>query len=194
MINSAIVWRIPDDVWIQVLTPAREDLIARTFESLRGAPRAILHFYNATSPLFRNETAAGHWLDVAIDGPGAGVGAVVEVYCSGSLGQPGGLVATGQIGVSTGYGAGVPGSWHVGLGDLPAVDVRVRPAHGGGTIVRAGVAADQVLHVPLAATRSPSTVTPLTGTVTVQEHRRAIARQGLRHQLVHLTQFRAARL
>ena len=45
--------RIPDDVWIQVLTPAREDLIARTFESLRGAPRAILHFYNATSPLFR---------------------------------------------------------------------------------------------------------------------------------------------
>jgi 2-isopropylmalate synthase len=45
--------RIPDDVWIQVLTQAREDLIARTFESLRGAPRAILHFYNATSPLFR---------------------------------------------------------------------------------------------------------------------------------------------
>jgi 2-isopropylmalate synthase len=45
--------RIPDDVWIQVLTPARDDLIARTFESLRGAPRAILHFYNATSPLFR---------------------------------------------------------------------------------------------------------------------------------------------
>jgi 2-isopropylmalate synthase len=44
---------IPDDVTIQVLTPAREDLIARTFESLRGARRAILHFYNATSPLFR---------------------------------------------------------------------------------------------------------------------------------------------
>jgi len=44
---------IPDDVVIQVLTPAREDLIARTFESLRGAPRAKVHFYNATSPLFR---------------------------------------------------------------------------------------------------------------------------------------------
>jgi len=44
---------IPDDVRIQVLAPAREDLIARTFESLRGAPRATLHFYNATSPLFR---------------------------------------------------------------------------------------------------------------------------------------------
>jgi 2-isopropylmalate synthase len=45
--------RIPDDVTIQVLTPAREDLIARTFEAVRGAKRATMHFYNATSPLFR---------------------------------------------------------------------------------------------------------------------------------------------
>jgi 2-isopropylmalate synthase len=44
---------IPDDVTIQVLTQAREDLIKRTFESLRGAKRAIVHLYNATSPLFR---------------------------------------------------------------------------------------------------------------------------------------------
>ncbi|RYG75314.1 2-isopropylmalate synthase, partial [bacterium] len=44
---------IPGDVTIQVLTQARPDLIRRTFESLRGAPRAILHFYNATAPLFR---------------------------------------------------------------------------------------------------------------------------------------------
>src|SRR4051794_5986326 len=44
---------IPDDVRIQVLTPARADLIARTLESLRGARRATVHLYNATSPLFR---------------------------------------------------------------------------------------------------------------------------------------------
>ena len=44
---------IPDDVTIQVLTQARPDLIRRTFDSLRGAPRAIVHFYNATAPLFR---------------------------------------------------------------------------------------------------------------------------------------------
>jgi len=44
---------IPDDVTIQVLTQAREDLIARSFESLRGVRRAIVHFYHATSPLFR---------------------------------------------------------------------------------------------------------------------------------------------
>ncbi|HGU9819427.1 TPA: 2-isopropylmalate synthase [Enterobacter chuandaensis] len=45
--------RIPDDVTIQVLTQAREDLIRRTFESLRGAKQATVHLYNATAPLFR---------------------------------------------------------------------------------------------------------------------------------------------
>ena len=44
---------IPDDVTIQVLTPARPELIRRTFESLRGARRAVLHYYNATAPVFR---------------------------------------------------------------------------------------------------------------------------------------------
>lgn len=44
---------IPDDVQIQVLTQARPELIKRTFEALRGAPRAIMHFYNATAESFR---------------------------------------------------------------------------------------------------------------------------------------------
>jgi len=44
---------IPPDVTIQVLTPARPELIRRTFEALRGAPRAVLHYYNATAPVFR---------------------------------------------------------------------------------------------------------------------------------------------
>jgi 2-isopropylmalate synthase len=44
---------VPDDVTIQVLTPARPELIRRTFESLKGAKRAILHYYNATAPVFR---------------------------------------------------------------------------------------------------------------------------------------------
>lgn len=44
---------VPDDTTIQVLTQAREDLIARTFESLQGAKKAIVHVYNATSPAFR---------------------------------------------------------------------------------------------------------------------------------------------
>lgn len=45
--------RIPNDVTIQVLVQARKELIARTFEALRGAPRAIVHLYNSTSTLQR---------------------------------------------------------------------------------------------------------------------------------------------
>ncbi len=45
--------RVPEDVTISVLTQAREDLIARTAESLIGAHRATIHMYNATSELFR---------------------------------------------------------------------------------------------------------------------------------------------
>ena len=44
---------IPDDVWIQVLVQCRPELIERTYEALRGAPRAIVHFYNSTSVLQR---------------------------------------------------------------------------------------------------------------------------------------------
>ena len=45
--------RIPDDVTIQVLVQAREDLIVRTVESLVGAKRVIIHVYNSTSPAQR---------------------------------------------------------------------------------------------------------------------------------------------
>ena len=45
--------RIPEDVTIQVLTPSRRDLIEASFASLRGVPRAIVHLYNAVSPLWR---------------------------------------------------------------------------------------------------------------------------------------------
>ena len=44
---------IPDDVTIQVLVQARDELITRTFESLYGAKKAIVHLYNSTSPLQR---------------------------------------------------------------------------------------------------------------------------------------------
>ncbi|MEI6590819.1 MAG: 2-isopropylmalate synthase [Actinomycetes bacterium] len=54
---------IPDDVTIQVLTQARDHLIERTYESIRGAKQAIVHFYNSTSVLQRrvvfNQDRAG---------------------------------------------------------------------------------------------------------------------------------------
>jgi 2-isopropylmalate synthase len=45
--------RIPDDVLVQVLTQSRQDLITTSFESLEGARAAIVHLYNAVSPLWR---------------------------------------------------------------------------------------------------------------------------------------------
>ena len=48
--------RIPADVTLQVLVQAREHLIRRTFESLQGVPKAIVHLYNSTSPLQRRVT------------------------------------------------------------------------------------------------------------------------------------------
>ncbi len=47
---------IPDDVWVQVLTQSRDHLIQKTFESLKGAKRAIVHLYNSTSEQQRRIT------------------------------------------------------------------------------------------------------------------------------------------
>jgi 2-isopropylmalate synthase len=44
---------IPDDVWLQVLSPCREELIRRTVDSLKGAKKALLHLYLATSECFQ---------------------------------------------------------------------------------------------------------------------------------------------
>lgn len=46
---------VPADVTIEVITQARESLIRRTFEALRGARRAIVHLYNATAPVWRRD-------------------------------------------------------------------------------------------------------------------------------------------
>ncbi|MFI1205835.1 2-isopropylmalate synthase [Streptomyces sp. BHT-5-2] len=62
---------IPDDVTISVLTQAREELIERTVESLRGAPRATVHLYNATAPTFRRVVFRGskeQVKQIAVDG------------------------------------------------------------------------------------------------------------------------------
>src|SRR5580692_5082796 len=62
---------VPDDVTIQVLTQARPELIARTYESLKGARRAIMHVYNSTSVaqrrvVFRTDRAG--ITDIAVRG------------------------------------------------------------------------------------------------------------------------------
>ena len=62
---------IPDDVTIQVLTQAREALITRTYESIAGAKRAIVHLYNSTSVLQREvvfRTDRQGIIDIALEG------------------------------------------------------------------------------------------------------------------------------
>jgi 2-isopropylmalate synthase len=62
---------IPDDVVIQVLTQAREPLIERTYESIRGAKQAIVHLYNSTSTLQRRvvfNTDEDGIVDIALQG------------------------------------------------------------------------------------------------------------------------------
>src|ERR1700685_2729846 len=65
---------VPDDVTIQVLTQARPELIARTYESLKGARRAVVHVYNSTSAaqrraVFRLDRAG--IIDIAVRGAAA---------------------------------------------------------------------------------------------------------------------------
>ena len=62
---------IPDDVTIQVLTQARKELIERTYESLRGAKKAIVHVYNSTSTVQREQVfkkSKDEIKQIAVDG------------------------------------------------------------------------------------------------------------------------------
>ena len=63
--------KVPEDVTIQVLTQARPELIQRTFESLKGARRAILHLYNSTSVVQREKvfkTDKAGIVEIAVEG------------------------------------------------------------------------------------------------------------------------------
>jgi 2-isopropylmalate synthase len=63
--------RIPDDVFVQVLTQSREELIRTSFDSLRGAKQAVVHLYNAVSPAWRKivfQMTEAEVRDVAIMG------------------------------------------------------------------------------------------------------------------------------
>ena len=68
---------IPDDVEIQVLVQCREELIERTYESLVGARRAIVHFYNSTSELQRRVV-------FGLDRPGSSTSPSTRPGCAAS--------------------------------------------------------------------------------------------------------------
>ena len=79
--------RAPDDVWLQVLVQAREDLIERTVESLAGAKKAIIHLYNSTSPAQRRVVfgkSKEEIIEVAVRGATVDQGAVAAAQGHGS--------------------------------------------------------------------------------------------------------------
>lgn len=99
------------------------------------------------SLLLRNETEAGNWLQVAVQGGKGvnrmGIGAVVRIYPAGKLGQGAALLGAREISVGYGYGSGQEAIAHFGLGKLDQCDLEVLLPHGKGRLERKGVQANQ---------------------------------------------------
>jgi hypothetical protein len=94
------------------------------------------------SLMFINETDSGHWLEVSIEGPGRGVGAVVFLTDSG-----GKLIGHQEISTGAGYSSGNSATAHFGLGDLTSATASISLPDG--SIVDLGeVEADQHLRWP----------------------------------------------
>jgi enediyne biosynthesis protein E4 len=107
------------------------------------------------SLLYRNVSRAGNFLQVAVR-PAAGtnaigIGARIEVYEPGRLGEPAALLGRSEIATGYGYSSGQEAVAHCGLADREQVDVRIVLPHGGSVIERAGVAANQRLLISGAA-------------------------------------------
>src|SRR5262245_32402484 len=81
------------------------------------------------SLLLKNETAGGHWLQIAIQPPAGvnphGIGARILVYPAGKLGDASQLVACREVAVGFGYASGQEAITHIGLGTLERCDVEI---------------------------------------------------------------------
>ena len=76
-----------------------------------------------------------------------GIGARVNVYAAGKLGEAAALLGCREIATGYGYASGQPAYAHFGLGKAEKVDVEVILPHGKGKLTRKGVKANQVLKV-----------------------------------------------
>ena len=101
------------------------------------------------SPLFRNVSASGHWIEVSVDHTlGGGPGTRVWVYESGGAGDVSRLLGMREITVSQGYSAGNEPVAHFGLGEVTEVDVVVAPPLDVAPIVVTGLGVDQHVRLP----------------------------------------------
>jgi hypothetical protein len=101
--------------------------------------------------LLRNETKGGNWLRVQVEGAKGvnhmGIGARVNIYTAGTLGEAAALLGCREIATGYGYASGQPAYAHFGLGKAEKVDVEVILPHGKGKLTHKGVGANQVLKV-----------------------------------------------
>jgi hypothetical protein len=100
------------------------------------------------SLLLKNESPGGHWLDVRVEGSKGvnrmGIGAVVNVYSAGKLGQREALLGSREIAIGYGFCSGQEAIAHFGLGETTRVDLEVILPHGKGRLTRTDVKADQL--------------------------------------------------
>lgn len=107
-----------DQYWVTAPTAdidrdGRLDLLAVEWEP--GLPSIV----------FINQAEGGHWLEVSVDDDYLGVGARVEVYAEGGIGDPAALLGSREITATVGYTSGVEAVAHFGLGDQEIVDLVV---------------------------------------------------------------------
>jgi hypothetical protein len=99
------------------------------------------------SLLLRNETPGGHWLDVRVEGKDGvnrmGVGARVNLYVPGKVGEAASLLGSREISIGYGFCSGQEAVAHFGLGKQDTVDVEVILPHGKGKVVQKNVKANQ---------------------------------------------------
>jgi hypothetical protein len=109
--------------------------------------------------LLHNETKGGNWLRVQVEGASRererpekainrmGIGARVQIYVAGKLGEPAALLGCREIATGYGYASGQPAYAHFGLGAAEKVDVEVILPHGNGKLTQKGVTANQMLTI-----------------------------------------------
>jgi hypothetical protein len=101
--------------------------------------------------LLHNETRGGNWLRVQVEGASGvnrmGIGARVNLYAEGKLGQNAALLGCREIATGYGYASGQPAYTHFGLGQAQKVDVEVILPHGKGKRTHKGITVNQVLKV-----------------------------------------------
>jgi enediyne biosynthesis protein E4 len=99
------------------------------------------------SMLLKNETPAGNWLDVQVEGRNGvnrmGIGSRVEIYAESKAGDANSRLGVREIAAGFGYASGQEAIAHFGLGDRDRVDVVVILPHGKGTITQKNVEANQ---------------------------------------------------